>query len=193
MKTDFTFYRRCALPACARLHGLRRQGCRRGCRSDMDPMRTDNPELFLDNGFDYVLCGEAENLLIDFCRAVLGDAEVLYGMDWCEGISSEGFFTAHRSSAGNPGWSQLAFLHAICSTLDPTVRHGRARTVISRQTWLRAADVHFTATGVRSQFPATASNCALLRLWPKRWPCSNEPALNISGSVMILRPESSLG
>ena len=37
---------------------------------------TDNPELFLDNGFDYVLCGEAENLLIDLCRAVLDDAEV---------------------------------------------------------------------------------------------------------------------
>ena len=28
---------------------------------------TDSPELFLENGFDFVLCGEAENLLIDLC------------------------------------------------------------------------------------------------------------------------------
>src|ERR1700761_6413356 len=30
---------------------------------------TDNPELFLQNDFDYVLCGEAENLLAELCAA----------------------------------------------------------------------------------------------------------------------------
>jgi anaerobic magnesium-protoporphyrin IX monomethyl ester cyclase len=37
---------------------------------------TDNPEVFLDNGFDFVVCGEAENLLIDLCRSVLDNAQV---------------------------------------------------------------------------------------------------------------------
>ena len=33
---------------------------------------TDNPELFLSNGFDYVLCGEAEAVLANVCRSILG-------------------------------------------------------------------------------------------------------------------------
>ncbi len=32
---------------------------------------TDNPELFLAHGFDYVLCGETENVLADLCSALL--------------------------------------------------------------------------------------------------------------------------
>ncbi len=32
---------------------------------------TDNPGLFLENGFDYVLCGETEETLVQLCTAVL--------------------------------------------------------------------------------------------------------------------------
>ncbi len=32
---------------------------------------TDNPDLFLSNGFDYVLCGEAENTLAELCDSIL--------------------------------------------------------------------------------------------------------------------------
>ncbi|MFC5862374.1 B12-binding domain-containing radical SAM protein [Acidicapsa dinghuensis] len=32
---------------------------------------TDNPELFLDSGFNYVLCGEAEESLVRLCSAIL--------------------------------------------------------------------------------------------------------------------------
>lgn len=32
---------------------------------------TDNPALFLENGFDYVLCGEAEETLTQLCASVL--------------------------------------------------------------------------------------------------------------------------
>jgi len=32
---------------------------------------TDNPLLFLQNGFDYVLCGEAEKTLVQLCRSIL--------------------------------------------------------------------------------------------------------------------------
>jgi radical SAM superfamily enzyme YgiQ (UPF0313 family) len=39
---------------------------------------TDNPELFLENGFDYVLCGEAEATLVDLCSSILQEIEVPY-------------------------------------------------------------------------------------------------------------------
>ena len=32
---------------------------------------TDNPLLFLQNGFDYVCCGEAEHTLVQLCRSIL--------------------------------------------------------------------------------------------------------------------------
>ncbi len=37
---------------------------------------TDNPHLFLENGFDYVLCGEAEETLAFLCSSLLRGMEV---------------------------------------------------------------------------------------------------------------------
>ena len=37
---------------------------------------TDNPALFLENGFDYVLCGEAESTLTQLCRSILDGGEI---------------------------------------------------------------------------------------------------------------------
>lgn len=37
---------------------------------------TDNPELFLRNGFDYVCCGEAEEALVQLCGALIGSQDV---------------------------------------------------------------------------------------------------------------------
>ena len=37
---------------------------------------TDNPSLFLANGFDYVLCGEAEETLVQLCTSILNADEV---------------------------------------------------------------------------------------------------------------------
>ena len=37
---------------------------------------TDNPDLFLANGFDYVLCGEAENVLVSLCESILQGTEI---------------------------------------------------------------------------------------------------------------------
>ena len=37
---------------------------------------TDNPVLFLENGFDYVLCGEAEETLVQLCSSILHGEEV---------------------------------------------------------------------------------------------------------------------
>src|ERR1700728_2944516 len=36
---------------------------------------TDNPSLFLENGFDYVLCGEAEETLVQLCSSILRGEE----------------------------------------------------------------------------------------------------------------------
>ena len=80
---------------------------------------TDNPELFFDNGFDYVLCGEAENLLIDLCRAVLDNAEV---------PRSDGLMRRDRPGrithglqklARNPGWSELTLPARDLVDLEP--------------------------------------------------------------------------
>ena len=80
---------------------------------------TDNPELFLDNGFDYVLCGEAENLLIDLCRAALDNAEVprLDGLVQRDG--SGRLLHGTQKLARNPGWSQLTFPARDLVDLEP--------------------------------------------------------------------------
>ena len=70
---------------------------------------TDNPELFLDNGFDYVLCGEAENLLIDLCRAVFDNAEVPRWDGLVRRGASGRLIYGSQKLARNPHWSQLAF------------------------------------------------------------------------------------
>jgi len=69
---------------------------------------TDNPELFLNNGFDYVLCGEAENVLVDLCKAVLNNAEVALSDGMVRTDSSGRLVCGSQKLARNPGWSQLA-------------------------------------------------------------------------------------
>jgi radical SAM superfamily enzyme YgiQ (UPF0313 family) len=69
---------------------------------------TDNPELFLENGFDYVLCGEAEETLVQLCRAIL-HAEEVPEMDGMVRLDEQG--RAVRSPqrlSKNPAWSDLS-------------------------------------------------------------------------------------
>jgi radical SAM superfamily enzyme YgiQ (UPF0313 family) len=80
---------------------------------------TDNPELFLDNGFDYVLCGEAENVLIDLCRAVLADAEVPLWDGLVRRDTSGRLLHGLQKLARNPNWSQLAFPARDLAALEP--------------------------------------------------------------------------
>ncbi|HZQ44157.1 MAG TPA: radical SAM protein [Acidobacteriaceae bacterium] len=90
---------------------------------------TDNPQLFLENHFDYVLCGEAENLLADLCRALLNGAEVspsdgLVCMD-----ASGRLLRGSQRLARNPAWSELAFPARDLVDLEPyrsawTSKHG---------------------------------------------------------------------
>jgi len=68
---------------------------------------TDNPLMFLENGFDYVLCGEAEESLVRLCRSILDAEEVpeLDGMVKLDDHRRMGRSLQRLSK--NPAWSEL--------------------------------------------------------------------------------------
>lgn len=68
---------------------------------------TDDPGLFLEHGFDYVLCGEAEAVLVGLCGAIL---EGLEGplLDGVVTLDHKGRrVESNQRLAKNPGWAQL--------------------------------------------------------------------------------------
>jgi len=68
---------------------------------------TDHPELFLNHGFDYVLCGEAEATLVDLCSSVLGGVEVS-DLDGLVRRGARGTFARSRQRlASNASWTNL--------------------------------------------------------------------------------------
>jgi radical SAM superfamily enzyme YgiQ (UPF0313 family) len=68
----------------------------------------DNPRLFLEHGFDYVLCGEAEETLALLCRAILGGAEPP-PLDGLVRLDREGgLVRSSQKLSRNPGWTSLA-------------------------------------------------------------------------------------
>ncbi|MGA9670120.1 MAG: radical SAM protein [Terracidiphilus sp.] len=80
---------------------------------------TDNPQLFLENGFDYVLCGEAEESLVRLCRAILDSEEVpeIDGM-----VRLDGHGRMLRSSqrlSKNPKWSELSLPARDLINMEP--------------------------------------------------------------------------
>jgi anaerobic magnesium-protoporphyrin IX monomethyl ester cyclase len=69
---------------------------------------TDNPVLFLENGFDYVLCGEAEATLVQLCTSIL-HAEEIPEIDGLVRLDEHG--RPVQSSvrlAKNPRWAELS-------------------------------------------------------------------------------------
>jgi anaerobic magnesium-protoporphyrin IX monomethyl ester cyclase len=67
---------------------------------------TDNPRMFLENGFDYVLCGEAEESLVRLCRSILNAEEVPELTEWSDSTSMAPVRSSQRLSK-NPAWSEL--------------------------------------------------------------------------------------
>ena len=68
---------------------------------------TDNPLLFLENGFDYVCCGEAEDALVQLCSSTLKGTE-LPEIDGLVRLDENGHVVqSARRLAKNPGWSEL--------------------------------------------------------------------------------------
>jgi radical SAM superfamily enzyme YgiQ (UPF0313 family) len=69
---------------------------------------TDNPLLFLENGFDYVLCGESEETLVRLCRSIL-DAEELPDLDGMVRLDELGrLVRSSQRLSKNPAWSELS-------------------------------------------------------------------------------------
>jgi radical SAM superfamily enzyme YgiQ (UPF0313 family) len=68
----------------------------------------DNPLLFLNNGFDYVLCGEAENTLVNLCAALLQKREPpqLDGLVYLD--SAGQFVRTGQPLARNAQWTHLS-------------------------------------------------------------------------------------
>ena len=94
---------------------------------------TDHPELFLHNGFDYVLCGEAEELLVDLCKAVLRKTEIPLWNGLIRTDKSGRIIRSLQKLARNPGWSQLALPARDLVDLEPyriawTTAHGHFST-----------------------------------------------------------------
>jgi radical SAM superfamily enzyme YgiQ (UPF0313 family) len=68
---------------------------------------TDNPQLFLQNGFDYVLCGEAEESLVRLCRSML-DADSLPEIDGMVRLDDYGrVVQSSKRLSRNPTWYEL--------------------------------------------------------------------------------------
>jgi radical SAM superfamily enzyme YgiQ (UPF0313 family) len=69
---------------------------------------TDNPVLFLKNGFDYVLCGEAEETLVQLCCSIL-HSEAVPELDGLVTLDHNGEpVRSPQKLSKNPGWHRLS-------------------------------------------------------------------------------------
>ncbi len=100
---------------------------------------TDNPDLFLQNGFDYVLCGEAEETLVQLCTSILYTDEVpeIDGLVRLDG-NGQAIRSAQKLSK-NPMWSELSFPARDLIDMEPY-----------RAAWLEAHG-HFSTNMVSSR------------------------------------------
>lgn len=88
---------------------------------------TDNARLFLLNGFDYVLCGEAEHVLAQLVSAILSGDEAP-ALDGLFKLSRSGQIVGGiQSKATNPAWTQLSLPARDLIDLQPY-----------RDAWLRS-------------------------------------------------------
>jgi anaerobic magnesium-protoporphyrin IX monomethyl ester cyclase len=70
---------------------------------------TDNPALFLENGFDYVCCGEAEQALVELCSSILA-GEQTPEIDGLVRLDVRGRVIRNpQRLAKNPAWQELSF------------------------------------------------------------------------------------
>ena len=80
---------------------------------------TDNPLLFLQNGFDYVLCGEAEGSLVQLCQSILEAAETPE-IDGMARLDEHGkLVRSPQRLSKNPAWSDLALPARDLISMEP--------------------------------------------------------------------------
>ena len=80
---------------------------------------TDHPELFLENGFDYVLCGEAETSLLTLCRALLQGGPLPEVAGLVQRDAKGCIQRAGERLARNPDWWKLAAPSRAFLDLEP--------------------------------------------------------------------------
>ena len=80
---------------------------------------TDNPVLFLENGFDYVLCGEAEETLARLCASILHSEETpeIDGMVKLDEHGSS--IQSSQRLSKNPAWAELSLPSRDLIDLEP--------------------------------------------------------------------------
>lgn len=80
---------------------------------------TDNPVLFLENGFDYVLCGEAEETLVQLCTSILHSRK-LPEIDGLVRLDAHGqSIQSLQRLAKNPAWPELSLPARDLIDLEP--------------------------------------------------------------------------
>jgi anaerobic magnesium-protoporphyrin IX monomethyl ester cyclase len=80
---------------------------------------TDNPVLFLENGFDYVLCGEAEETLAQLCTSILHGEEISE-VDGLVRLDEHGSpVQSPKRLSQNPRWTELSFASRDLIDLEP--------------------------------------------------------------------------
>jgi radical SAM superfamily enzyme YgiQ (UPF0313 family) len=86
---------------------------------------TDHPAMFLENGFDYVCCGEAEETLVQLCRSILRGERALLpdGLLKLDGLVmlNDGgqIISGPQRLAKNPRWTELSFAARDLIDLEP--------------------------------------------------------------------------
>jgi radical SAM superfamily enzyme YgiQ (UPF0313 family) len=80
---------------------------------------TDNPALFLENGFEYVLCGEAEATLVELCRALLEGVAIPAIAGLVTRDEQGGLQRSAEHLAKNPAWSELSLPARELIDLEP--------------------------------------------------------------------------
>lgn len=80
---------------------------------------TDNPQLFLENGFDFVCCGEAEQALVQLSKAIL-QSEDPPELDGLVRLDKHGqLVRSPQRLAKNPRWTELSFPARDLISLEP--------------------------------------------------------------------------
>jgi len=80
---------------------------------------TDNPSLFLANGFDYVLCGEAEETLVQLCASIL-NADEAPKIDGLVRLDQSGqVVRSSQKLSKNPAWSELSSPARDLTDMEP--------------------------------------------------------------------------
>ena len=80
---------------------------------------TDNPGLFLENGFDYVLCGETEETLVQLCTAVLHGRAIPEIDGLVRFDTDRKLIESPVRLAKNPTWAMLPIASRELIDLEP--------------------------------------------------------------------------